>query len=417
MVRMPHDLDVLRPRRRLLICTDLDPRSARQAGAVSALAVEALQRRGWDCVIVGPACPRAPGGVPDVGATGDPCERVALPSTASPWDGMRLVRPAFRRMADAFARVRPTLVLCESELVVGHMGQAIAARRGVPVVSSFLARPADALPRLRRIVGQFASGVERFHRNSARVFAASEAARARLREHGVAESDLWGRAVDAERFAPRWRSLSTRRAFGWDGRYVFIHAGRLAAGEQVDVVMDAYQRAASLMPAGAIGLALLGTGPDERRLRRAAPRDVTFLGMPEPRRALPALYASADAFVSASRSAASAPWVLEAMASGLPPVVAGGGAAAEMVRGGTDGLVVAAGDLSGLAHVMVKLARTVPLHRRLSEAARSAAVRLGWEPEMERLDAGYAEVASMSRRGATANALRPRVALGTSAGR
>jgi glycosyltransferase involved in cell wall biosynthesis len=81
------------------------------------------------------------------------------------------------------------------------------------------------------------------------------------------------------------------------------------------------------------------------------------------------LYANADVFVLPTRGDAS-PWaVMEAMAAGLPVVSCAVGAVGELVQDGTTGVLVAPGDVPGLAAALQHLLDDPAARRRMAQAA------------------------------------------------
>ena len=130
-----------------------------------------------------------------------------------------------------------------------------------------------------------------------------------------------------------------------------LYVGRLEREKGLDVLLRAWQEAE--MNAGA-RLAIAGAGPLAGAVARApgAVRGLGHVGRGE----LPALYAAADLLVLPSVRTATfvEPWGLvlnEAMLQGTPVVSsdAVGAAAGGLVRNGTTGFVVAAGDSRALA--------------------------------------------------------------------
>jgi glycosyltransferase involved in cell wall biosynthesis len=121
---------------------------------------------------------------------------------------------------------------------------------------------------------------------------------------------------------------------------------------------------------------------------------VTFLGNLDRARELPALYASADAFVFASTTETLGLVVLEAMASGTPVIAAPEGGVADNLRHEVNGLAYAAMDVSACTAAMRRLVEDRALAQTLRDGARATAERRTWEHEMDRLDASYREVLS-----------------------
>jgi len=301
-------------------------------------------------------------------------------------------------------------VHCETEFMIGRLGQIAAARAGAPIVTSYHTdfgryTHAYGVPWLHSTVTNY---LARFHRRAQRTYTPSEPARQDLLNMGVADVEVWGRGVDVELFHPTKRSTPLRESLGLAEKFVFIHVGRLAAEKNVHVVLDAFRQARELLPRGSVHLLVAGNGPAELDLRRRAPESVTFLGNLDRQNRLPDTYASADAFVFASLTETLGLVVLEAMASGLPVVAVAAGGVVDHLRDEDNGLAVPPAGLTtmtnGLKERMVRLARDPALRRSLALAARRTAEGRSWQCELDRLEQSYREVhaAWLTRRGASA---------------
>jgi phosphatidylinositol alpha 1,6-mannosyltransferase len=382
---------------RVLFCTDTYPPQVNGVSIVTALMVSGLSRRGWQCAVVAPRYPAAThaqwGGqpAPDEG----PAELVTIPSLPLPrYPEVRLALPWMGPVRRLVERFRPDLIHCATEFSIGRMGQAAAARSGLPTVSSYhtdFARYAAAYgaPWLGRTVSAY---LGRFHRRSRRVYTPSSVSRGDVLALGAKDVEVWGRGVDAELFHPRRRSAALRGELGARDAFVFLYVGRLAPEKRAEHIVQAFRLAADALPAGRIHLVMAGAGPREAELRAAAPPGVTFLGFLDRQTRLPDLYASCDAFVFASVTETLGLVVLEAMASGLPVIAAPAGGVRDHLRNEENGLAFAEGDIGSMARAMVALATEPELARRLAHGARLTAEALTWEREMDRLDWSYREV-------------------------
>jgi phosphatidylinositol alpha 1,6-mannosyltransferase len=382
---------------RVLFCTDTYPPQINGVSIVTALSVSGLHRRGWECAVVAPRYPPRSLALEGADAFLSPedGEIVAVPSTALPvYPEVRLALPRSAAAADLARRFQPDLIHSETEFSIGRMGQRLAARAGIPAVSSYhtdFARYAAAygLPWLGGAVSAY---LGRFHRRSRRVFTPSTVSRDELAHLGVGQVEVWGRGVDTELFHPGRRSQELRAALGMGSRFTFLYVGRLAAEKRVDEVVAAFRIASESLPRGVIHLILAGSGPREAALRGAAPPGVTLLGFLDRRSRLPDLYANCDAFLFASTTETLGLVVLEAMASGLPVVAPRAGGVRDHLRDGYNGLSIPEGDTAAMARAMVRLAGDWTLNQRLARGARRTAEALSWEEELNRLDRSYREV-------------------------
>lgn len=169
--------------------------------------------------------------------------------------------------------------------------------------------------------------------------------------------------VDPQVFAPRPEPRAP-------GRFVVGYAGRLIAAKGVDILIRA---------AGSIGgdvtLRLAGTGPAEPELRRmsAAMPGVVFEGV-IPSAVMPSFFNGLDVFVLPTVGRRG--WTeqfgraaVEAMACGIPTVVASAGELPQVV--GEAGVVVPTGDAHALANALQQLHDNPKRREHMAESGRA----------------------------------------------
>jgi glycosyltransferase involved in cell wall biosynthesis len=266
------------------------------------------------------------------------------------------------------------------------------ARFGVPYVTTYgfwyarLSRPGPT--RFLKSV------VERVGlRRAAAVIATTEELRARAAT--VARRvELIPNGVDTRLFAPAAR---TPAAPGTPRRVLYV--GRLSAEKNLATLITATARLARGLP---VRLVFVGAGPLEEPLRRRARAEGVSLelaGVVDQRR-LPAVYASADAFVLASFTEGHPKVLLEAMSSALPCVASDCEGNRSLVADGRTGLLFDARRVDELADRLERVLTDPALAAALGRAARQAIV--------ERYDLGacvareIALLGSLGRAGASA---------------
>jgi phosphatidylinositol alpha 1,6-mannosyltransferase len=380
---------------RVLYCTDTYPPQVNGVSVVTALSVSGLRERGWECAVVSPRYPEITNSVFTEYGNGHDDALTTIPSISFKfYPDVRLTVPPFATVDRVARRFRPDLIHSETEFVIGRVGQMVGHRLGIPLVSSYhtdFARYTDSygIPWLR---GSIESYIARFHRRSRRTYTPSEPSRQDLLRFGIPDVEVWGRGVDVTAYNPRFRSDALREQRGLGNRFTFLYVGRLAHEKNVEQIVDAYRLALPGLPPDGTRLVIAGAGPREPALRAAAPPGVIFLGYLDRRTELPALYASADAFVFASLTETLGLVVLEAMASGLPVIATPAGGVADHLRDGENGIAYPAGDTRALADAMIALATNPSRARALAHAARATAEALSWDRELDRLDTSYREV-------------------------
>ncbi|WP_336032718.1 glycosyltransferase family 4 protein [Geodermatophilus sp. FMUSA9-8] len=187
-------------------------------------------------------------------------------------------------------------------------------------------------------------------------------------------------ATDTRRFTPAERPLGSLQ----DPPVLLFH-GRVDRRKGVLDLLEA-------LPDG-VRLVVSGIGPDLDEARARADGRTTFLGYVPPDEA-PAVYRSADVFVSPTYSEGFSNTLLEAMASGLPTVSTDSVGVVDCLRDGENGLLHAPGDVAGLRAALDRLLTDGALRERLATAALEEVRRLySWPVLARSIDDVYSEVA------------------------
>ena len=169
---------------------------------------------------------------------------------------------------------------------------------------------------------------------------------------------------------------------------IILGVGRLVPQKGFDILLRAFASGARDMAGWRVEI--LGDGPLRQELARLAEtlgirERVVFHG----RVADPfSHYARAAVFVLPSRFEGMPNVLLEAMASGLPPIVSDASPGPlEEVTDGENGLVVPAGDVAALAGAMTRLAGDAELRHTMGQASRTRAAEHGLEKTLAVWDA------------------------------
>lgn len=193
--------------------------------------------------------------------------------------------------------------------------------------------------------------------------ALSNEAEEELRELGCPDAAIRPitNGVDLERFSPAGSDAGERDR-------TVLYLSRLAAAKNPHVLLRAWRR---LNGDGHSRLLVAGDGPLAAELRQFAAaeslRNVEFVGHVDD---VPAAHRRASVFVLPSPSEGCSNALLEAMASGLCPVVTRVPGNIEVVRDGQNGLLFDYDDDAQLAAALARVLDDAPLRERLSAAAR-----------------------------------------------
>lgn len=298
------------------------------------------------------------------------------------YEELSLRVPPVLDLIEQFEREAYGRILVSTPGPVGLAAVAAGKLLGVPLAAihhTDFPRYVSALTGSSKLAGLAGTYLSWFYRQMDEVFVTGDSYRRQLADFGVEASRLreLPRGVDGEQFTP------TRRRPGYfdsrlpGGGPVILYVGRLSREKNLEALLFAF---GTLTSRGIEArLALVGDGPERRPLaERWRVSGLAFLGRLEGDE-LATAYASADLFVLPSRTDTFGNVVLEAMASGLTPIVASEGGPAEQVTHGVDGLVVNLDQPEALAEAIALALRSSPLRLRLGAAARATATRRGWE--------------------------------------
>jgi len=173
------------------------------------------------------------------------------------------------------------------------------------------------------------------------VIAPSAPVKQELEDHGVIMKacEVVPTGVDCRRFTPEKYDKKFLERYGFGGKRVLLHVGRLSMEKRLDIVLDAVAALSSNMPD--LRLLVVGTGPAMEQYKRK----VSDLGIADrvaftgflPDDELPIAYASCEALVISSTFETQGLVVLEALASGTPVVGIRYRAIPEFVHEGKNG--------------------------------------------------------------------------------
>ncbi|MFZ0090360.1 MAG: glycosyltransferase [Solirubrobacteraceae bacterium] len=315
------------------------------------------------------------------------------------YPGLEIGVPSLTAIVDTLAEGRYDLVHLCSPGPAGIGAWLLARVLELPVAGSYHTELA-AYAGLRSGAAQLepiaAVGLGLFYGGCDVVLSPSPASDARLGALGIepARTARWERGVDLTRFDPALRVQAM-----FPGEVNVLYCGRLSKEKGADLLVESFLAARRRDPR--LHLVLAGGGPEEATLREALGEHATFLGWLEGLE-LARAYASADAFLFASRTDTFGQVILEAQASGVPVVAVNEGGPASLIAHGESGLLAPA-QADALAESLLTLVQTPRLSDRVRTTALAAVQARTWEASLRQLGAGYR---SALRRAAAPDHLR-----------
>jgi glycosyltransferase involved in cell wall biosynthesis/predicted metal-dependent phosphoesterase TrpH len=309
--------------------------------------------------------------------------------------GLTLGVPGLPAIVEALAEGRYDLVHLCSPGPAGIGAWLLARVLELPVVGSYhteLATYAGLRSGDAQLEALTAAALGGFYGGCDGVLSPSPESDERLARLGVAPERVgrWERGVDLERFDPELRDEGM-----YDPGVNVFYAGRLTSEKGVELLADAFLAAQARD--GRLHLVLAGGGPEAEALRERLGAHATFLGWLGGQD-LARAYASADAFLFASRTDTFGQVILEAQASGLPVIAVDAGGPASLITSGETGLLTSP-DADALAAALLAVTSTPLLAQRLRHGGLAAVRERTWTASLAQLAAGYRGATAPRRRG------------------
>lgn len=303
---------------------------------------------------------------------------IPVPSIGVPGNPYRLALGLSRGIRRNLEQFNPDVVHLATPDWLGASALRWARQRCIPVLATFHTRFASYLRHYRLgcmepLCWRF---IRWFYGRCDRVFVSCESTAAELREHGVAAPlTVVPMGVDIARFAPRHRSDEWRARHGIaPGDCAVLFVGRLVREKG----LAAFTRTVRLLEDRGTPpkILIVGDGPERSAFRRGLPR-ATFTGVLSGEE-LSVAYASSDVFFFPSDSESFGCVTLEALASGLPCVVANAPGSRDLVRHGREGLVCEPGRADAFAWAIRLLSENPALRQTMADMARKRAGQFHW---------------------------------------
>ena len=190
--------------------------------------------------------------------------------------------------------------------------------------------------------------------------------------------------VDTTTFSPRKRRPDTWQKWGCNGSFKFLCPASAAAGKNVRLVLDAFTEVRSR--GGKSNLVILGDQSSLCSLHdgTANDPDIVFTGsLCGEERA--EVYAGSDAFILPDNTGAFSEAVLEAQASGLPVIVAGGHTDSAARHEDESDVVTSANDRQELTAAMLRFVTDADHLKKKAGDALESVSRKQWQQTLDQL--------------------------------
>lgn len=239
----------------------------------------------------------------------------------------------------------PDVVHIDTPSFLGNFGLKFAQKNSIPVITiyhthfiSYMDYYLKSFPFLINLAKKLIQkSYNSFYNKTDIVYIPSESISEELTSGGVSRKPqkIWKRGIDLSLFSPVKRNLAFIQELTGNTQKNILFSSRLVWEKNLKVLVNLYRLIEERkLPYNII---IAGSGVAEDECRKLMP-NAFFLGHTDHAK-LSVVYASSDVFMFPSVTETFGNVVLEAMASGLPCVIANGGGSKDFIQSGENGFL------------------------------------------------------------------------------
>lgn len=271
-------------------------------------------------------------------------ESLRIPSVNIPLNNtysMALPELATSIIKEKLKHFKPDVIHIATPSLLGSFALKYAVKQKIPVISiyhthfiSYIDYYLKHVPFLiRRIKKMVASRQQSFYNQCDMIYVPSVTIREELADIGIEDTrmSIWKRGINTKLFSPERRDTSMMQQLTGNNWPTIMFASRLVWEKNLETLFRIYEE----MENREVNFLIAGDGIAGTNCK-AMMKKAIFMGKVD-HDTLAVLYASADVFLFPSVSETYGNVVIEAMAAGLPCVIADGGGSADFIEQGVNG--------------------------------------------------------------------------------
>ncbi|MFA6087119.1 glycosyltransferase family 4 protein [Mucilaginibacter sp.] len=289
------------------------------------------------------------------------------------------------RLNDSLNKFSPDVVHIATPSLLGYFGLNYAVKNSLPVITiyhthfiSYVDYYLKYAPFLIKKAKQIlAKNHSWFYNQCNMVYVPSESIKEELCHIDVqpVKMKIWKRGIDTALFSPDKRNLKLMQQITGNKNPVILFASRLVWEKNLETLFGIYDNLQASQTA--VNFLIVGDG-SARRACEARMKNAIFTGKAD-HTYLSVLYASADIFLFPSVSETYGNVVLEAMASGLPCIIADGGGSKDFIQQGFNGFKCEPYNIADyIEKIKLTLSNKV-LYKQFSAEGLICSKQLNWE--------------------------------------
>ena len=321
-----------------------------------------------------------------------PFKTIVLPSFTLPFNrNYKMTIPFFaqKRLEKALGDFKPDLIHIATPSPLGHAALRYAKQRQLPVISiyhtHFIAYIDYYLKQMPFLIDPIKYGIIKNYKafyNQCDVVLAPTLqmiADLKLLGHDTSHFKIWQRGIDTQLFHPAKKNTQWLQTQVGNAKPNILFASRLVWEKNLDTLMELYQL--NEQKGSPYNLLIAGDGVAEEILQLKMPH-AYFVGRLSHEQ-LSILYASSDIFFFPSITETYGNVVVEAMASGLPCVIANGGGSKSFIQQGKNGFVCEPNNPNDYINRIQQLLTHPKLYQQFVEEGLAFSKHLNWDSLVE----------------------------------
>lgn len=308
-------------------------------------------------------------GIPPTNHT--PYRVVTLPTLSIPFNNTyKIALPYFMDKATKHKihTFQPDIIHITSPSFLGMYGIKLASLWHLPIISiyhthfpSYVQYYTSRLPFIKKWAEQMVVEIlKKFYNQCSIIYVPSRSIQRDLIQMGISESilSIWERGLDLKLFNPTKRDVNFIYTITNNSYPTILFASRLVWEKNLEVLIELWKDIYQYFE-GHINLIVAGDGIAREELIKSMP-EAHIIGHTS-QELLSILYASCDVFVFTSITETYGNVVAEAMASGIPCVIANGGGSADFIQHGYNGFLVKHDDIRAYIWAIEQLLINPPI--------------------------------------------------------
>ncbi|MFC6098736.1 glycosyltransferase family 4 protein [Olivibacter domesticus] len=290
-----------------------------------------------------------------------------------------------QKLIRQLTQFNPDIIHIATPSLLGHFAAKFAQKHHIPIITiyhthfiSYIAYYFKKLPFLIEPIKKLISVKKKsFYNRCDYIYVPSNTIRKELINYGIQASkmQLWERGIDSKIFNPKKNDPELLKQITGNSLPTLLFASRLVWEKNLQTLFRIYHRIQSRNIA--CNFIVAGDGQARAECEKEM-KGAIFMGQLS-HETLAIIYASSSLFIFPSISETYGNVVLEAMASGLPCVIASGGGSQDLIQNGVNGYSCEPDNEEEYADRIETLLTNKTLYQQFREAGLHKSEKLNWD--------------------------------------